>query len=223
MVLTKQGNREMKKLMVLLVGLFAVLSINADDATINKIESQRKLEESKRKQEELTWLSPEKKKENAKTLTDIAIIGAFGFNLDTVMDETELKKVNARFPHIVNGYITYVVNPPERFSTFQEYVLTITPDTKRIASIRAVVTAGGSSDIDLVEFKSDLYSALKSKYGAFCEETWMAYNKTMMAIIVDKSNLKRKIIITSGPHSIYLEYVDEEILKSEKKPNIKAL
>lgn len=205
----------MRKLMVLLVAVFAVLNLNAANATTGEFVNV-----------------------DGTNYTDVPINGAFGWKFgdifndpgphEVIGDKGERKKIPSYSINKDDGNRRYwAMTPPQLFSRINQYDLTVTPETKRIAKIQASFCSKNKEIAE--DFYKDLCDGLTAKYGTFT----IAKNKSgegenERIVFINKNNPKRKINISvekrnDGYTVIRLEYVDTEILKSEKKLNIQAL
>ncbi len=179
----------MKKIMILIVGLFVVINVFADSQENNE----------------------------GTNYTEVPIVGAFGLTIGEVVPDDVLKKVIPGNIRNINGNTVYLGIPLQANSfAFTFYSLTVTPKTKKIAKIEASFSTE-ENDV-LQDFKKDFLDAITAKYGVFTTGKGNKYGRDYEKIVfINKNMPKRKITIASEKNSLRIEYADLDMLKSEIK------
>lgn len=200
--------------LMLLVGLFVLLNINA-----NGVEADSPATESQEIKEGTNY-------------TSVPIRSAFGWKLGDsfndpglreIIDNKGVRKKVPAYSITNDGYRSYWgVRPPQPFLHFNQYNLTVTPTTKKIAKIYATFC---SKDQDVIDnmYKS-LTKAMTQKYGKFTVKKNNDYEEILF---IEKNNPKKKISIHMEKRNEYtvisMEYSDADLLLSEQKVDLNAI
>lgn len=157
--------------------------------------------------------------------TDKKINGAFGLKLGEALTDSLTTKISAK-KYILSESkqedenTEYEVIPPEPFSKFQRYFITVCDKNKKIIAIKAFFKSDNYAETyNLLQFTTQL---IINKYGTF--EYGNQYSEdgiSSSALIVEKNLSGKGILIWCKQNTLGITYMDFSLFKRQNDENKK--